>query len=121
MTFHFVLVFLFGGSVCAIAQILIDRTALTPARILVMMVSSGVLIYALGLYEPLFEIFGAGISLPLLGFGAAIGRGVKEAVLEEGAIGILKGALSATSAGITAAILMGVLMSLLTKGRPKKM
>ena len=121
MLVHFILVFLFGGFVCVIAQILIDKTSLTPARILVMMVTTGVLIYALGLYDPLFEIFGAGISLPLLGFGATIGKGVKEAVTEEGAIGILKGALTASSAGITAAILMGVLMSFLTKGKPKKM
>lgn len=121
MLIHFALVFLFGGFVCVLAQILIDKTSLTPARILVIMVTLGVLIYAVGIYEPLFEIFGAGISLPLLGFGAAIGKGVKDAVTSEGAIGILKGALSATSAGITAAILMGVLMSLFTKGKPKKM
>ena len=116
---HFILVFLFGGTVCSLAQILIDKTNLTPARILVLYVSLGVFIYAVGAYEPLFEIFGEGIALPLLGFGAAIGRGVKEAVSSEGPLGILSGGLTSSSIGITTAILMGVLITVFSKGKGK--
>ena len=118
---NLLLVFLFGGFVCMLAQILIDKTSLTPARILVLYVCLGVFIYATGLYEPLFNYFGAGVSLPLLGFGAGIGRGVFEAVNSEGAIGILTGGLTATAAGITVAILCGVIFALLAKGKGKRM
>lgn len=115
------LVFIFGGFVCMLAQILIDKTSLTPARILVLYVCLGVFIYATGLYEYLFNIFGTGISLPLLGFGAGIGRGVFEAVESDGPIGILTGGLTATAAGITTAILCGVFLSLLSKSSGKRM
>lgn len=118
---HFLFVFLFGGLLCTAAQLLIDRTSLTPARILVLYVSLGVLVFAVGAYEPLFEIFGEGIALPLIGFGATIGSGVKEAILKEGAIGILKGGLTASSAGITAAILMGIIMTLISRGKSKNL
>ena len=118
---HFLLVFLFGGFLCTLAQILIDKTNITPARILVLYVSFGVLVFAVGAYEPLFEIFGEGIALPLIGFGAAIGAGVKEAILSDGAIGILTGGLTATSAGITAALFMGVLMTLVSRSKSKKL
>lgn len=104
-----------------LAQILIDKTNITPARILVLYVSLGVFLYATGIYEPLFNIFGEGVSLPLIGFGAGIGRGVKEAILKDGAIGILSGGLTATSAGITAAIFMGILITLFSRGKSKKM
>lgn len=114
-------VFVAGGVLCAIAQILIDTTRLTPARILVLYVSLGVLIYAVGAYEPLFEIFGSGVSVPLIGFGANIGKGVREAVEAEGAIGILKGGLTAASAGISAALLCGTLASFLFKPKSKRM
>ena len=100
---------------------MIDLTKLTPARILVAYVSSGVLLYALGIYEPLFKVFGCGVSVPLIGFGASIGKGVKEAIEMEGAIGILSGGLSATAAGITAALFLGLIFSLFVKGRSKRL
>lgn len=113
-----------GGLISAAVQILIDKTMLTPARILVGLVALGTLLFAIGLYEPLFDIFGCGISVPLIGFGASIARGVREAIDEIGALGILTGGLSATSAGITLALLLGLAASLLTRGKrrsiPKK-
>lgn len=116
-----ILTFVAGGVICVIAQLLIDLTKLTPARILVSYVVSGVILYSLGVYEPMFNFFGCGVSVPLIGFGAAIGRGVKEAIEKDGAIGILTGGLSATSAGITAALLLGLLFSMISKGKPKRM
>lgn len=113
--------FLFGGAVCLLAQILIDKTALTPARILVGCVCLGVFLFAIGVYEPLFEIFGCGISVPLLGFGAVIGKGVKDAVDTSGAMGILSGGLTSSAVGITSSILFGVLFSFITKSRSKRL
>ena len=110
-----------GGGVCLIAQLLIDLTKLTPARILVLYVCSGVLLYAVGIYEPLLSVFGMGISVPLVGFGAAIGRGVKETILEEGAIGILSGGMSAAAAGITLALILGLISAIIFKPRSKRM
>ncbi|MBQ8529271.1 MAG: SpoVA/SpoVAEb family sporulation membrane protein [Clostridia bacterium] len=110
-----------GGVLCVIAQLLIDLTKLTPARILVLYVSLGVLIYAVGLYEPLYDIFGVGMSLPLIGFGANIGRGVKEAVDSTGALGILTGGIGASAGGITLALVLGLLASLIFKPRSKRM
>ena len=110
-----------GGVLCMIAQILIDLTKMTPARILVLYVSLGVLLYAIGVYEPLFDIFGAGVSVPLIGFGANIGRGVKEAINESGPIGILTGGLTSSAAGITVALLLGFLASLIFKPKAKRM
>ena len=110
-----------GGALCTLAQLLIDLTKLTPARILVLYVSSGVLIYALGIYETLFPIFGMGISVPLVGFGAAIGKGVREAIASEGAIGILSGGMSAAAAGITLALIMGLISAIIFKPRSKRM
>ena len=115
------LTFTMGGAICVIAQLLIDLTKLTPARILVLYVSMGVLIYALGFYEPMFDIFGAGVSVPLIGFGANIARGVREAVNKEGLIGVLTGGLSASAAGITSALLFGLFASLLFKTKSKRM
>ena len=112
---------LMGGILCVAAQLLIDLTNLTPARILVLYVSLGVLIYAVGLYEPLYELFGTGISVPLIGFGANIGRGVKEAVDSTGPLGILTGGITAAAAGITLALVMGLLASLIFKPRSKRM
>ena len=110
-----------GGVLCLIAQLLIDLTKLTPARILVLYVSSGVLFYALGIYDNLFPIFGMGISVPLIGFGAAIGKGVREAIISNGAIGILSGGMSAAAAGITLALIMGLISALIFKPRSKRM
>ena len=121
ITEQFLLAFVSGGFICVIAQLLIDLTKLTPARILVLYVSAGVLIYAVGAYDMLFDMFGAGVSVPLIGFGANIGKGVKEAINSEGAIGILKGGLSAASAGITAALVCGTAASLLFKPKSKRM
>ena len=115
------LAFVAGGFLSVIAQLLIDLTNITPARILVTYVCSGVLIYALGAYEPLFEIFGAGVSTPLIGFGAAIGRGVKEAVEKDGLLGAISGGLSATATGITVALVAGLFFALFTKGKAKRL
>lgn len=121
MTANLFLVFLAGGLLSALAQLLIDLTKLTPAKILVLYVCLGVLIFGVGFYTPLEEIFGTGVSLPLIGFGANIARGVKEAIDEKGAIGILSGGLTASSAGITAALVLGLLASLLFKSSQKKL
>ena len=115
------LAFVAGGILSVIAQVLIDLTTLTPARILVTYVSVGVLLFALGIYEPLFEIFGAGVSTPLIGFGAAIGKGVKSAVDADGLIGAFSGGLAATAAGITVAIVAGLFFALFTKGKSKRL
>ena len=93
---------------------------LTPARILVSLASLGVLLYAVGAYEPLYSIFGCGISLPLTGFGAAVARGVREAIDKTGALGIFTGGLTATSAGITVSLLLGLTASLFSHGRPRR-
>ncbi len=111
--------FLIGGGICVIAQILIDRTKLTPARILVLYVVAGVILGAVGLYEPLAEFAGAGATTPLTGFGYLIAKGVREAVDEKGLIGALTGGLTAASGGIAAAIVFGYLACLFAKGKPK--
>lgn len=111
---------LFGGFLCSAAQLLIDLTKMTPARILTLYVCLGVLVYAIGIYDPLLEIFGAGISLPLIGFGANIGRGVFEAINKDGAIGILTGGLTAASAGITLALFLGLMASVIFKSGSKE-
>ena len=115
------LAFLMGGAICSVAQILIDKTKITPAKILVSFVIFGVFLGAIGLYEPLFEIFGAGISVPLIGFGSAVARGVREAVVENGIFGVVGGAFSAMGAGCAAALICGYISSLLVKGKSKKM
>ena len=115
------LAFLMGGFISGVIQVLIDKTSFTPARILTGLVASGVLLYAIGLYEPLYKIFGRGISTPLLGFGAAIARGVKEAVESTGLIGVLTGGLTSTAAGITTALLLGTFFSLFYFGRARRM
>ena len=113
--------FAVGGLFCVAAQILIDLTSLTPARILVLYVTGGVLLGATGLYDPLFSFAGCGASVPLVGFGANIARGVREAIDREGAIGILTGGFSAASAGCSAALIFGYLSALLFSGKPKKL
>ena len=114
------LAFVSGGILCTAAQLLISLTKLTPARILVLYVSLGVLLYATGIYTPLLDLFGCGVSLPLIGFGGTIGRGVTEAVDKEGILGILSGSLSSTSVGITVALIAGLFFSLLVRSRPKR-
>ena len=112
---------LIGGALCLIAQLLLDITTLTPARILVLYVVIGVMLYATGAYDVLFKIAGAGASLPLIGFGAAIGKGVREAVDKDGLVGIITGGIGATAGGITAALVLGLLASFFAKGKPKRM
>lgn len=111
--------FLVGSSLCMIGQILIDKTKLTPARILVSYVVMGVLLGAIGVYKPLVEFAGAGASVPLTGFGYNIAKGVKEAVQADGFLGIFTGGLKATAGGITAAILAGLLASFIFKAKDK--
>ena len=105
--------FIIGGLFCVIGQILIDKTRLTPARILVSYVVIGVILGALGLYQPLVEFAGAGASVPLTGFGFLLSKGVKAAVAEQGLLGALTGGLTAGAAGIAAAILFGFLVALI--------
>ena len=107
--------FAVGGLICVVGQILIDRTKLTPARILVSFVVSGVLLTAIGVYEPLVEFAGAGATVPLTGFGYSLAKGVKAAVTEHGLIGALMGGLEATAAGITASVLFGLVAALIVK------
>jgi len=112
--------FLCGGAFCAIGQILIDRTKLTPARILTGYVVAGVLLSALGLYQPLVEWGGAGATVPLTGFGHLLAKGVAEAVVEKGWLGIFTGGLTAAAGGITAAVVFGAVMALLFKPGDKR-
>ena len=105
--------FIVGGSLCLIGQILIDKTKLTPARILVSYVVIGVLLGALGVYQPLVDFAGAGATVPLTGFGHTLATGVKEAIAKDGIIGIFTGGLTATAGGISAAIVFSVIASLI--------
>ena len=104
-----------GGLICAIGQLLIDKTKLTPARILVTYVVAGVILTAVGVYEPIIEFAGSGASVPLTGFGYTLAKGVSKAVAEQGVIGALTGGLTATAGGIAAAIVFGWLASLISK------
>ena len=111
--------FLVGGAICVIAQLLIDYTRLTPAKILVSFVVLGVILGGIGLYEPLVEFAGAGASVPLLGFGNTLAKGVREAIKESGFLGIFTGGLKSTAGGITVAIVAGLLVSLIFKQKDK--
>ena len=115
----YVRAFLVGGMFCLIAQILIDKTKLTPARILVTYVVTGVILGGMGIYQPIVDFAGAGATVPLTGFGYLIAQGVKEAVDEQGALGALIGGLRASAGGIAAALVFGYLACLITKGKPK--
>ena len=115
----YVKAFLFGGLLCLIGQILIDRTKLTPARILVAYVVSGVVLGAIGVYGPFAEFAGAGATVPLTGFGYTLSKGVKQAVMQDGFLGIFTGGLKAAAGGITAAIFAGLIASFLFKARDK--
>lgn len=115
----YVKAFLIGGALCVIGQILIDKTKLTPARILVSYVVIGVFLGAIGVYKPLVEFSGAGATVPLTGFGYSLAKGVKEAVTQDGFLGIFTGGLKATAGGITAAIVCGVLAAILFKPKDK--
>ena len=111
--------FAVGGLFCVIGQVLIDRTKLTPARILTCYVVAGVILGALGLYQPLADWAGAGATVPLTGFGNTLAKGVKEAVQEQGVLGALTGGLKATAGGITAAVFFGFLAALVCNPKDK--
>ena len=116
----YLLAFFVGGAFCVIAQILIDKTKLTPARILVAYVCAGVILTGVGIYEPLVKVAGGGATTPLTGFGYTIATGVREAVDEKGLLGAFTGGLSATSAGIASAIIFGFIASLIFSSKPKR-
>lgn len=116
---EYVKAFLVGGSLCLIGQVLIDRTKLTPARILVSYVVIGVFLGAVGVYQPLVEFAGAGATVPLTGFGNTLAKGVREAIQEDGFIGIFTGGLKASAGGIAAAIVAGLCASLFFKAKDK--
>lgn len=115
----YVKAFLVGGILCLIGQILIDKTKLTPARILVSYVVCGVFLTALEIYPPLVDFAGAGATVPLTGFGYCLANGVKEAVDADGFLGIFTGGLKSTAGGITAAIIAGLIVSLIFKAKDK--
>ncbi|MBQ8637839.1 MAG: stage V sporulation protein AE [Lachnospiraceae bacterium] len=112
--------FLVGGAICAAAQLLMDKTKLMPGRIMVLLVVSGTILGALGLYQPFLEWAKAGAMVPLLGFGNTLWKGVKEAIDKEGLLGLFKGGLTAGSAGITAALVFGYLASLFSRPKLKQ-
>ena len=109
--------FLVGGILCMVAQILIDKTKLTPARILVTYVVTGVVLGAIGVYKPLVEFAGAGATVPLTGFGYLISEGIREAVDKQGLLGALTGAFTAAAGGISAALIFGYLAAMVFKGK----
>ena len=115
----FLTAFAVGGAICAVGQIIMDLTKLTPGRILVCFVVAGVVLGAVGVYAPLAKWAGAGATVPLTGFGFAMVNGVKEAIAEKGALGILTGPLTASSAGITAAVLCGLIASFVARPKEK--
>ena len=112
--------FLCGGVLCAVGQILIDKTKLTPARILTGYVVAGVILGALGLYQPIADWGGAGATVPLTGFGILLAKGVKEAVAQQGWLGVLTGGLTAAAGGITAAVVFSTVMALLFRSGEKR-
>lgn len=111
--------FIIGGIICAVSQILIDKTKLTPARILVSYVTIGVILSAVGIYEPFADYAGAGATVPLLGFGNLLAKGVETAVAEQGLLGAFTGGVTAAAGGITASIFFGYVISLLFKSGDK--
>lgn len=115
----YVWAFVIGGAVCAVGQILIDFTKMTPARILVTFVTAGVLLGALGVYEPLVDFAGCGATVPLTGFGYLMAKGTLEAVREHGLLGVFSGGVTAGAAGIAAAVFFGYLAALFSKSGDK--
>lgn len=115
---HFFNAFWVGGIICAIGQILIDKTKLTPARILVIYVCAGAVLTAVGLYEPIVKYAGCGATTPISGFGYSLAKGVIKAVKEDGFLGIFTGGVTAASTGITAAVTFGLIFAVL--GKPKQ-
>lgn len=120
MLIEYLKVFAVGGALCAIGQLLIDKTKLTPARILTVYVVSGLILEAAGLYSPLVKWAGAGATVPLTGFGSTLAMGVEKAVSEKGVLGAFTGGFTAAAAGICAAVFFGIIITLLFKSREKK-
>ena len=116
----YIKVFLVGGAFCAIGQLLIDKTKLTPARILTIYVVAGVILGAVGVYQPLADWAGAGAAVPLTGFGNTLAKGIRKAVAEDGLLGVFTGGFTAAAAGICAAIFFGIIIALLCKPKEKK-
>ena len=116
---HYVWAFLVGGAICALVQILMDNTKLMPGRIMVILVCSGVVLGAIGVYEPFAKWAGAGATVPLLGFGNTLFKGMKEAIDSEGFIGLFKGGFTACAVGVSAALLFGYIASLFFKPKMK--
>lgn len=112
-------VFLIGGAICAVGQILLDLTKLTPARVLVLFVVAGVVLTAVGVYGPLVKFAGAGATVPITGFGYALAEGVKKAVAEKGWLGVFTGGVTGTAAGIAAAVFFGYIFALIAKPHDK--
>lgn len=117
---EYVKAFVCGGILCIIGQILIDRTKLTPARILVCYVTCGVILSGFGVYQPFADWAGAGATVPLTGFGHLLAKGVKKAVAEQGLLGAFTGGVTSAAGGITAAIFFGFIVALVAKAKPKK-
>ncbi len=116
----YVKAFLVGGAICALVQILLDKTKLLPGRVMVLLVCSGAVLGAIGIYEPFLEWAGAGAAIPLLGFGNTLWKGVREAVDESGFLGLFKGGFKASAVGISGALILGYLASLIFKPTMKK-
>lgn len=116
----FVKAFVIGGLICAAVQILMEKTKLMPGRIMVLLVCSGVVLGAVGLYEPILEFAGAGASVPLLGFGNVLWKGIKQAVDESGFLGLLKGGFTACAVGVSSALIFGYISSWIFKPHMKK-
>ncbi|MBQ8588452.1 MAG: stage V sporulation protein AE [Clostridia bacterium] len=115
----FVYVFVVGGLLCAIAQLLIDKTKLSPARIMVSYVVAGVILTAVGIYQPIVDFAGAGATVPIIGFGYSLAKGAAKAVSEEGWLGVLGGGVKGTSMGVAAAIFFGMIFSVFFKPKAK--
>ena len=120
MLIEYLKVFAVGGAFCAVGQLLIDKTRLTPARILTVYVVAGLILEAVGLYSPLAEWANAGATVPLTGFGSTLAKGVEKAVAESGVLGAFTGGFTASAAGICAAVFFGIIVALLFKPREKK-
>ena len=116
----YVKAFLVGGTICALVQILMDKTKLMPGRIMVLLVCSGVILGALGIYAPFSEWAGAGASVPLLGFGNLLWKGVREAIAEKGFLGVFQGGLTSSAGGITAALVFSYIGALIFEPKMKK-
>ena len=117
---EYIRAFLAGGAICAVVQLLMDKTKLMPGRIMVLLVVSGAILGSIGVYEPFEQWAGAGATVPLLGFGNTLWKGVKEGIETEGLLGLLKGGLTASAAGISAALIFGYLASVFSQPKMKK-